>query len=147
MAKLYTVETFSTYEGIALAEDNDGRYGISLFKDKEANLDKLIYLDTKNMPEIFQRQLGMLFQQRVLDGVFSGKLGSSLILSNSKSGDNTKIIFSSYKNFKIKKGKAEYLFTPNKKHDYVLIKVSGQFLLELSGENGLKKFISFNNLQ
>ncbi len=146
MSKLYTVEPFSTYHGIPVKEDDlKKQYFLSLSGDFfEANA-RRIYVSKVDTPKIFNEKLAMLSQERIRFGVIK-KIKSKYILKKSRGRDNSKILLSSYKVFKVLKGIAHYVIEPEESDHYVLIIIEKDTILKLFNRDFGPRIVRFNDL-
>ncbi len=148
MTKLYTVESFSTYSGIKISENQTEKW-VSL---KEGSLDceDIIFLDTKDIPKIYLRRLGMIRINVITNGVFI-KDQNLLKISKAKNNSGGKIILTRAKKFKILKGYAEFIVTPKKDHDFTIIRISKNTTLELevsiTDSQKYKKTVNYRDLK
>ncbi len=147
MAELYTVEPFSTYRGIAVKEDEiKKQYFRTLTYDFFDINARRIYVSKVDTPKIINEKLAMLAQERIIFGILK-KIKNKFIFKKSRGRDNTKILFSSYKEFVVKKGVARYLIEPKPDDEYVLIIIEKDTKLELFRPGWKPKEIKFDELK
>lgn len=151
MAKLYTVEPFSTYSKMIVERSDADEYYINLYDqipEKITHYDTgLIFLDNVSKPEVCGDWLGRRRHMMVKQGTFEYLSPKKLILKESRKKDNRKFILSRYKKFKVYKGDAHYMIIPEENHTYVLIQISPHSILCFYGDPIGDKIVKWKDLK
>lgn len=151
MAKLYTVESYSTFNCVPVKWNKDEEfYYVSLINHKVNEKDtknNIVIIEEKNIPKISKRKWGLWHFIAISEAIFNKDLKGLPILENSRRNRKHKILLTSLKYFNVIQGEAHHLVFPKSEHNYALIIFSRGSIIELTDRISKKKIIRFKDLR